>query len=578
MEPLTRTTLPKAATGIAGLDELTTGGLPRGRPTLICGGPGCGKTLLATEFLVHGATRYNEPGVFVAFEEAAEDLITNVASLGFDLPGLIAQKKLFIDHVRVERSEIHETGDYDLEGLFVRIDYAIKQIGAKRVVLDTIETLFAGLSNEAILRAELRRLFQWLKDRGVTAVITGEQGNGPGLTRQGLEEYVSDCVIFLDHRTSAQLSTRRLRVVKYRGSFHGTNEYPFLIDEDGISVVPITSMRLDHAASSERISTGVLDLDAMLGGGGVFRGSSVLYSGTAGSGKTTLVAHFANAACQRGERVLIFAFEESFEQAARNMRSVGIDLKSHVERGVLEFRAARPTLQGLESHLAAMFKKIRAFRADVVIIDPITSLLNGSAAPDVLAMVVRLVDYLKSHQITAVLTVLSDPRGPDGLSFESTDLGLSSIIDTWILLRYVEVNAERNRTIYLLKSRGMPHSNQLREFLITARGVVFQDVYVGPEGVLTGSARAAQMAADDAARKVGREEAARRNRAFERRRAAIQAQIKALEAELASEKDALEEALAQEDQQQRLRFEQRYANAHYRQGNGKLGTSEETGS
>ena len=572
MKPVNRTLLPKALTGITGLDELTGGGLPRGRPTLVCGGPGCGKTLLAMEFLIHGAMQYNEPGVFITFEEGAEDLAKNVASLGFDLPSLIAQKKLAIDLIRVERSEIQETGEYDLEGLFVRIGYAIDQVGAKRVTLDTIESLFSGLSNEAIVRAELRRLFQWLKDKGVTAVITGEQGNGPGLTRQGLEEYVSDCVIFLDHRTSAQLSTRRLRVVKYRGSFHGTNEYPFLIDEDGISVVPITSTGLDHEASEERVFSGIADLDEMLGGDGFYRGSSVLYSGTAGAGKTTAVAHFVDAACRRGERALMFAFEESFGQVARNLRSVGIDLREHVDSGLLLFQAARPTLQGLEAHLASMFKQIRTFRPDVVVIDPITSLLNSSAAPDVLAMLIRLIDYLKSNHITAVLTALTDPRGQ---SLESTDVGLSSIVDTWILLRYFEINAERNRTIYLLKSRGMRHSNQLREFLITDKGIHFEDVYMGPQGVLTGSARTAQMAMDRTTTKAYEEEVGRRSRAFERRTVAIQAQIKALEAELASEKDALQDALTQQERQQHREAAERKEIADYRQGNGKIARQEE---
>ncbi len=558
--------LVKAATGIDGLDEVMYGGLPAGRPTLICGGPGCGKTLMSTQFLVNGAIRYGEPGVFVAFEETAGDLVKNVASLGYDLEDLVSQKKLVLEHIRVERSEIQETGDYDLEGLFVRIGYAIDSIGAKRIVLDTIESLFAGLSNEAILRAELRRLFGWLKDKGVTAIITGEQGHGGGLTRQGLEEYVSDCVIFLDHRTDAQRSTRRLRVVKYRGSVHGTNEYPFLIDQDGIAVMPITSLGLDHQASEERVSTGIADLDEMLGGEGVFRGSSILVSGTAGTGKTSTAAHFVDAACARGERALYFAFEESLNQIGRNMRSIGIDLKQYVDSDLLHVHATRPTLCGLEGHLADMFKQLRVFKPDVVVIDPISSLLSDADAPDVRAMLMRMVDYLKFNNITAFFTSLTSARGSEGHSLEMTDIGLSSIVDTWILLRYVETNAERNRAIYLLKSRGMAHTNQLREFVITERGIQLQEVYVGTTGVVTGSARLAQITADRAASVAREEETRRRLRAFERRRVAVQGQIGALQAELDAEEETLNESLQQQAEEQQRGVQDRASIALRRQG------------
>src|SRR4051812_23347799 len=318
--------LRKARTGIEGFDEVTGGGLPAGRPAVICGSAGCGKTLFAMEFLVRGAIDFGEPGVFVAFEETEDDLIKNVRSLGFDLNDLVEKQLLAIDHIRIERSEIEEAGEFDLEGLFVRLGLAIDSIGAKRVVLDTLEALFSGFTNHAILRAELRRLFLWLKERGVTAVITAERGEGQ-LTRQGMEEYVSDCVILLDHRVSDQLSTRRLRIVKYRGSSHGTNEYPFLIDSDGISVIPITSLKLEFSAPNEFVSTGSAGIDAMLGGKGVYRNSTVLVSGTTGSGKSSIAAHFVSAACARGERCLYFAFEESPGQILRNMRSIGIDLE-----------------------------------------------------------------------------------------------------------------------------------------------------------------------------------------------------------------------------------------------------------
>ena len=398
--------LPKAPTGIQGLDEITGGGLPRGRPTLVCGSAGCGKTLLAMEFLVRGATEFGEPGVFMAFEETAEELAQNVRSLGFDLEDLAEQNKLLVDFVRVERSEIEETGEYDLEGLFIRLGHAIDSLGAKRVVLDTLETLFGGLSNAAILRAELRRLFRWLKDKGVTAIITGERGDGT-LTRHGLEEYVSDCVIVLDHRVTEQLSTRRLRIVKYRGTTHGTNEYPFLIDENGISVLPVTSLGLSQEASDERISTGIPRLDAMLGGKGVYRGSSVLISGTAGTGKTSLAAHFADATCRRGERCLYFAFEESESQLVRNMRSIGLDLAPWSKKGLLRFHATRPSAYGLEMHLATLHKLVNEFEPRVVVVDPITTFLGAGTSVEAESMLMRLIDFLKAQQITAMFTSLT---------------------------------------------------------------------------------------------------------------------------------------------------------------------------
>jgi circadian clock protein KaiC len=550
-KPSARGSLPKAPTGIQGLDEITGGGFPRGRPTLVCGGAGCGKTLLAAEFLVRGAMQYGEPGVFLTFEESAQELTQNVSSLGFDLDALVEQKKLLVDYVHVERSEIEETGDYDLEGLFIRLGYSIDLIGAKRVVLDTIETLFAGLANEAILRAELRRLFRWLKDKGVTAVITGERGEGT-FTRQGLEEYISDCVILLDHRVNDQLSTRRLRIVKYRGTTHGTNEYPFLIDENGFSVLPITSVGLNHQASDERISSGVSSLDAMLGGEGVFRGSSVLISGTAGTGKTSLAAHFADACCKRRERCLYFAFEESQSQLARNMRSIGIDLEPHIKTGLLQVVAARPTFTGLEMHLTGMHKQINAFRPSLVVVDPISNLSSAGTAGESGNMLLRLIDYLKLQGITAVFTNLTH----GGNTLEATDVGISSIVDTWVLLRDIELGGERNRGIYVLKSRGMAHSNQIREFLLTERGVELRDVYVGPEGVLTGSMRMAQEAREAAGAIVRRQEIERKERDLQRKRKALDAQIAALEAEFDANEAELRQAIDEaQNREQRVQLD-----------------------
>jgi circadian clock protein KaiC len=543
---LLRGGLQKVPTGIEGLDEITNGGLPKGRPTLVCGGAGSGKTLLGIEFLVRGATKFNEPGVFMSFEESAEELTKNVASLGFDLNRLTASKRLLVDYVHIERSEIEETGEYDLEGLFIRLGNAIDSIGAKRVVLDTIESLFAGLPNPSILRAELRRLFRWLKKKGMTAIITGERGEN-ALTRHGLEEYVSDCVILLDHRVSNQISTRRLRIVKYRGSTHGTNEFPFLIDERGIAVMPITSLGLQHMVTSQRISTGIPRLDTMLGGKGYFRGSSILVSGTAGTGKTSVAAHFVDAACRRGERCAFFAFEESPSQIIRNMYSIGIDLQQWVGKGLLLFHAERPTVYGLEAHLASMHKFIEGFKPKVVIVDPVTNLSSVASETDVKAMLTRLLDEMKSNQVTVFFTSLTAASS----SLEQTEVGISSLADTWLLLRDIEIGGERNRGLYILKSRGMAHSNQIREFLLTNKGVDLIDVYVGPSGVLTGSARISQESQERDIESAHQKEIERRKLNVETKRKALEAQIASLRAQIQAEEQELNKLTEQETMRQR---------------------------
>jgi len=559
----TNRSLPKAPVGIQGLDEITGGGLPRGRPTLICGSSGCGKTLLAMEFLVRGATQFGEPGVFMAFEETAHELTQNVRSLGFDLDDLVARKKIALDFVRVERSEIEETGEYDLEGLFVRLNHAIESIGAKRVVLDTIETLFSGLSDELILRAELRRLFRWLKDKGVTAVITGERGEG-ALTRQGLEEYVSDCVILLDHRVIDQVSTRRLRIVKYRGSAHGTNEYPFLIDENGIGLLPITSMGLQHEVSAERVPTGITRLDEMLGGKGYYRGSTVLISGTAGSGKSSLASHFVNAACERGERCLYIAFEESPQQIVRNMSSIGLDLERWVRKGLLRFHAARSTVYGLEMHLVSCHKLILEFKPGVVVLDPIGTLTMAGTTSDTTSMLTRLMDFLKSKQITAVWTSLTS-----GNEKEKTDVAISSLVDTWLLLRDIELGGERNRAIYVLKSRGMAHSNQIREFLLTDHGIELADVYLGPEGVLTGTARKSQESKETAQALARELDIQAKRRKLARKRQVLEARIAAMRSDFDAEQEEMNQVIGEDQDREEVIRQDRQRMAVSRQANGK---------
>lgn len=525
-----RNTLAKSPTSIQGLDEITGGGLPKGRSTLVCGGAGCGKTLLAMEFLVRGATDHNEPGVFISFEETEKELTANVASLGFDLNSLVAKKKIWLENIVIEQNDTEESGDFSLEGLFIRIHNAVEAINAKRIVLDTVEILFAGLPNPGKLRNELHRLLRWLKNKGVTTVLTGERGEA-SLTRHGLEEYVSDCVILLDHRVSHQSSIRRLRVVKYRGSIHGTNEYPFLIDEDGFSVLPVTSLDLKNISSTERISTGIPRLDTMLSGKGYFRGSTVLVSGTAGTGKTSVAAKFMEAACSRGEKVLYFAFEESPSQFMRNMRSIGIHLEKYVKSGLLSFHASRPTLYGLEHHLATTIKLINKIKPGVVIIDPIDAFIMGDNQTEVKTMLLRLVDFLKMKQITAFFANLTS----SGDTMELSNVSISSLIDTWILLRDIEIGGERNRGLYVLKSRGMAHSNQIREFRLSDNGIELLDVYVGPEGVLTGSARLSQEARDRAEQVTYQQEINRKQFGLERKRAAMEAQITDLRAEFEAE-------------------------------------------
>jgi circadian clock protein KaiC len=530
-----RKAVRKAATGIQGLDEVTSGGLPRGRTTLICGSAGCGKTLLAIEFLVRGVTNFDEPGVFMSFEESSEELTQNVASLGFDLARLQSRKKLFMDWVRVNREEIEETGEYDLDGLFVRLAYAIDSVGAKRVVLDTIEALFGELPNPAVLRAEIRRLFRWLKDKGVTAIVTAERDQPDRLSRHGLEEFVSDCVILLDHRVRDEISTRRLRVVKYRGSHHGTNEYPFLIDREGISVIPLSSLTLDHPASTQRVSSGIERLDAMLGGKGYYRGSSILVSGTAGSGKSTMAAAFAAASCGRGDRCLYFAFEESPQQILRNMRSVGMEFEVYVDKKLLRFHAGRPSLSGIEEHLSVAYRAVHDFKPSAVVFDPVTNLINTGARAEVESMLTRLLDFLKSRGTTCLFTSLTG----GGEALEATNVGVSSLMDTWLGLRMIEIGGERNRVLYLLKSRGMAHSNQLREFVITNKGIRLEAVYSGQEGVLTGASRLAQETRDTAAglRRKGEIERARLN--IRRQKAIFEAEKQKLSAEFKREEDRL---------------------------------------
>lgn len=557
--------LPKCPTGISGLDGVTGGGLPRQRLTLVCGGPGCGKTLFALEFIVRGAVEFGEPGVVMSLDETADELAQNVASLGFDLKSLVANKMLSIVHAPINPQE-QVSGDFDLEPLFVRLDHAINKIGAKRMAIDTLEAMFGNSFSDIIIRAEIQHLFRWIKDRGITAVVTGERGTDQ-LTRRGLEEYISDCVISLDHRVIDQITTRRLRVVKYRGTIHGTNEYPFIFGADGISVLPVTSLALNHAVSLERVSSGVPRLDTMLGGHGFFKGSSVLISGTAGTGKTTLSGHFIRAACERDERCLYFAFEEAPAQIRRNWKSVGVNLDDPVTSGLLTFIANRPTATGLEAHLLSMHKAVETIKPSVVVVDPLNAFVSGGNVLEVKAMLVRLMDFLKFHEITALFTSLTS----GGNQLEGTDTEVSSLIDTWLVLRDTETNGERNRGLMILKSRGMAHSNQIREFKLSDDGISLCDVFVGEEGVLMGTARLAKEVEEIAEQRRRIQEIERLETALAERDRAFEAQTKLLQAAYAAERDGLRRSMEDLKEQERAR-----AKSHTAQAQSRFADSSET--
>jgi circadian clock protein KaiC len=530
--------LEKVPSGVKGLDDVLDGGLPKGRPTLLCGSAGCGKTLLAMQFLCRGVVDSGEPGVFVAFEEGAADLTTNIASIGFDLDRMQRDGLLRIEAIHLDPAELVEAGEYDLEGLFLRIGAAVREIGAKRIVIDTIEVLFGALTDPMLVRSELQRLFAYLKDAGLTAIVTAERGDGTGMSRHGIEEYVSDCVILLDQRIGDDISTRILRVVKYRGSVHGTNEFPFLISRDGVTVVPITSLGLTGAASNERISTGIDRLDAMLSGG-FYRGSSVLMTGSSGTGKSTFAASLADAACRRGERVLFVSREESPAEIERNMGTIGLDLRAWTRAGLLRIESIRPTHFGLETHLAWLYDIVTTFEPAVVIIDPISSMMKVGGRAQVTSMIAREIDLLKSRGITAFFTALIGSGAVDEEQVE-----VSSFIDTWLLAETTESNGERDRVMCVMKSRGMPHSNQHCEFTIGARGIDLLEPYVGPAGVLTGSARMIQQMTDATAGEHRVEDVERAERALTHRRAALEAEVAVLHAQFATELEEMEERRA----------------------------------
>jgi circadian clock protein KaiC len=523
--------LEKAPTGIGGLDQITRGGLPLGRVTLVAGGTGTGKTLLGLQFLVAGAREYGEPGVLLTFEESEAKVALNVRSLGFDLDELVRNGLLEVLSFQVDPGQIFATGQFDFEALFALLDDAIGRVGAKRVVLDTIEVLFGTFGDDATVRSELSRLTRWLEDRGVTAIVTGERGV-KRLTRYSIEEYITDCVIVLDHRVNEDISTRRLRVVKYRGSAHGTNEYPFLISASGLVVLPVTSIALDYEAPDERVSTGIARLDHMLGGG-LFRGSTLMVSGTAGTGKTSISAHLVDSACARGEKVLLVLCEESPSQFLRNMQSIGFDLRPRIDEGLLRIWAARPSALGPETHLAMLARLIAERLPTVAVLDGVPDLAAGALAPEALSMLARQIDLLKARGITSMVTALSPGD-------EINAARASSMVDAWLLLRNVEANGERNRLMYVLKARGTAHSNQVREFVLTDHGVELVDVYVGTAGVLVGSARLAQQAAE-------RDAEARQDDDLSHRRRELRRSVIEAEAHLVAVQDQLDAERAEID-------------------------------
>jgi len=528
--------LKKTPSGINGFDEITDGGLPKNRPTIICGNTGSGKTVISMEFLVKGALKYNEPGVFMSFEETREELATNMESLHFDLDSLIKKRKIYIEYLEIDKSQNIEAGRYDLEGLFVRLQNAITSIGAKRVVLDSLDALFYGLNNNAI-RPEIKRLFKWLKEKEVTAIITSESDNGFS-TKNGLEQYVADCVIALDNRTVNQTTTRRIKIVKMRGSVHGINEYPFSIDMNGISVLPLISQLANQSLSTVRISSGVKDLDGMLDGKGFFEGSSILVSGSAGTGKTSIAISLINATCIKKIRGLYCAFEESSSQITRNMLSIGLDIEPYIKSGVLKMYSSRPTIQNLELHLIAIQKIIEEFDPKIIVLDPITNLIAEGINTEIRQMLAHFVDFLKSKNITVLFTAAITL---ETVKSNPSDEGISAMVDTWILVRDIETNSERNRGIYILKSRGMNHSTQVREFVITDNGLSLLPIYISAGGILTGSAKLEHTLQKEEQNKLFKNEIKTRNSEIERKRKMMEENIALLKTNFESEVAILNE-------------------------------------
>lgn len=554
--------LAKCPTGIEGLDTLTNGGLPRNRLTLICGSAGSGKTSLGIEFLVQGIIKYDEPGLFITFEEKPQEIIENAASIGFDLEDLINKKKLFIEYIPVQEEEVMQSGDYTLEALFIRFEQVITSIAVKRVTLDTLDSIFASLGNTPVLRAEIYRLFNWLKQKNITSLVTSEAGITT-LSRNGLEEYISDCVISLRTNIVSEVLTRFLRVVKYRGSKHGTNEYPFLITDIGINLFPITSNYLNNIVSTEFVSTGVKELDEMMDNKGYYRGSTVLVTGTAGTGKSSLAAVFSNSICQTGERCIYFTFEEMINQILRNMSSVNLNLQQWIDKDLLKFYAYRSPTYGLETHLLTIQNVIKEFKPHAVIIDPITNFDLIGTELEIKSMMTRLIDFLKAQQITALFTSLAttiDPR-------EQTEIGISSLIDSWLVLQNLEQAGERTRGITILKSRGIAHSNQIREFIITSNGIKLEKIYVGPNGILTGSARLDQEEQEKLHLLLQEKETLRRKKLLEHKKALLEAKIMALKSEFDADVEEIESLIMKEEIQNKRILETRSAMAKRRTNN-----------
>jgi circadian clock protein KaiC len=548
--------IKKCPTGISGLDSITGGGLPEGRPTLICGTAGSGKTMLATEFLVRGVLEFGEPGVLVAFEERASDLTANMASIGWDLTALQKEGKLAIESFGTRDTGLDEN-PLDLSHLFARLELAIDEVGAKRVVLDSLEVPLAGLKDQATIRSELHRLSSWIKEKGVTAVITGERGT-EALTKNGIEEYVSDCVILLDNRVIEEISTRRLRIVKYRGSRHELNEFPFLISDDGVKALPMSNLGLNYQVNTERFLTGIDELDSMLGDG-IYQGNNILINGTAGTGKTTIGATMSEASCKRGERVLMLLFEESPDQLIRNMKSIGVDLGKWREKGVLRMDANRPSSRTPEHHLMSCLKAVLEFKPDLVVVDPISSMIESGTHGQSWAFMMRLVDLLKTHMVTSVFLDLSDED-----SETKTQAGVSSLMDTWIRLRAVERYGGRDPVLSLIKSRGTAHSRQDREFYFTPEGLKFIPPYIGPGGVVTGSARAAQEVLDKAERVKRTHELEGSRLALKMAKTQHEAQMNALKAEFEAKKIKLEREIRDMEEAEQVRDDDRLRMASMR--------------
>ena len=532
------------STGVKGLDDVLGGGIPQGHAMLLVGKPGTGKSILSMEYLLHGIELHKENGVYISFEESEKQIISNAASFGWKFEEMVKKNKLAISYIDMQPEQMRTVGDYDLSALILRVKGAIKKVNARRVVIDGINNLLSTFDDERIIRSDLLRLIREIKEVNATIFITGERGHD-SWSKMGFEEYLADGLMHLDNRTDGNYQTREIQVVKCRGINHYTGKSPFIINSEGMSIRPLITADFDYKVLKSRVSTGIADIDNMLGGKGLYRGSTVYITGPSGAGKTSISSSFANGACSRGERALFLAFEESSDQIIRNMKSIGLSLDKWVNEKLLYFYTARATTNSLEGHLDNIMTMVREVEPTCVVLDPISAFRPIANENETKLMLIRLNDYLRARKITTVFTALSS----DGEYSEHADVQLSSIADTWIVVRIMDYKGERNNVMQLMKSRGMSHSRQMKEMYFTGNGLKLQNVYQGPEGVLTGAARIGQEKYEKLKEARNVIEIDKNRKKIERKKSLLEASIEALKHEYEEELEALHAAIEEAEEQ-----------------------------